>query len=204
MKTRLVVICLLVITVVFPLCKKSVDAQQLLLGKWKVDSVQVRTLVNNQIEYQTGYKPSSDYYDFRTQDTLYLDWMSQHYTISYRLVSLHGRSIIQFTYSADTILNITKRSLVLKDPQGSDSKVFLTKQWLMVWDNILNSEQWRNSGQHGFSALWAFEFVLCHWFAILLINGTELMFLKFPYCWTPIHVANNKFCPLYIDYTGRI
>ena len=108
-------------------CKKSTDTPGMLIGKWKVDSVQLRTVINSQIIYQTIYKPSLDYYDFRTDKKRYIYWMSNYDTTSYEIVSLNGRSLIQYTYSADTIRTLTNNSLIFTSPQGNDSRLFLTK-----------------------------------------------------------------------------
>jgi hypothetical protein len=103
------------------------DTQSLLIGKWKVDSVQLRTVVNNEIVYQTIYKPSLDYYDFRADKKRYVYWMSNYDTTTYKIVSLNGKSLIQYSSSADTIRTLTNKSLIFISPQGSDSRLFLTK-----------------------------------------------------------------------------
>ena len=128
MKKTLLLVVLFMIVTGLTFCKKSVSVQERLIGKWKIDSVQLRMSINNQIEYQTISKPSSDYYDFRTDNKLYRLWMNHYDTIPYSLVSLQGRSIVQYpVHSADTILDLTSRSLIFKAPQGSDSKIFLSK-----------------------------------------------------------------------------
>lgn len=118
---------LLTITLGYSFCKKAMDTQGLLIGKWKVDSVQLRTVINSQIIYQTIYKPSLDYYDFRTDKKRYIYWMSNYDTTSYEIVLLNGRSLIQYAYSADTIRTLTYNSLIFTSPQGSDTRLFLTK-----------------------------------------------------------------------------
>ena len=84
-------------------------------------------LINNQLVYQTIYKPSSDYYDFRTDNKLYRLWMTRYDTVSYNIISLNGKSLVQYHYGADTIISLTNHSLIFKDPQGSDSKIFTSK-----------------------------------------------------------------------------
>jgi hypothetical protein len=108
-------------------CKKSIDIQDALIGKWKIDSVQLRRFINNEIVYQTIYSPTADYYDFRSDDKLYRFWMTSYDTLAYTIVSLNGKSLVQYVYSADTIISLTNHSLIFKDPQGSDSKIFLSK-----------------------------------------------------------------------------
>ncbi|MDP4265424.1 MAG: hypothetical protein Q8941_23065, partial [Bacteroidota bacterium] len=96
-KTRLAIIFLLAITYTFSYCKKSSEIQGSLIGKWKVDSVQLKTVVNYQIIYHTIYKPVSDYYKF-SNDSLYVYWMSIYYPpIYYKTLSINGQSVIQYT-----------------------------------------------------------------------------------------------------------
>ena len=121
------ILLLLLITLSLSFCKKTTDTQAPIIGKWKVDSVQLRTVINSQVIYQTIYKPSLDYYDFRIDKKRYIYWMSRYDTTSYEIVSLNSRSLIQYTYSADTIRTLTKNSLIFTSPQGNDSRLFLTK-----------------------------------------------------------------------------
>ncbi len=123
----LVMFLLIAMTLGLSFCKKSTDTQGLLIGKWKVDSVQLRTVINSQIIYQTIYKPSSDYYDFRADQKRYTYWMTNYDTTSYEIVLLNGSSLIQYRSSADTIRTLTNNSLIFTSPQGSDSRLFLTK-----------------------------------------------------------------------------
>ena len=54
--------------------------------------------------------------------------MTTYYdTVSYNIISLNGKSSVQYSYSADTILSLTTHSLIFKDQQGSDSKIFFSK-----------------------------------------------------------------------------
>ena len=82
---------------------------------------------NNQLVYQTIYKPPGDYYDFRSDNKLYRLWMTTYDTVSYNVISSNGMSLVQYSYSADTIVSITNRSLIFKDPQGGDSKIYFSK-----------------------------------------------------------------------------
>src|SRR5438876_933469 len=107
---------LLTVTMEYSFCKKAKDTQSLLIGKWKVDSVQLRTVVNSEIIYQTIYKPSLDYYDFRTDKKRYIYWMSNYDTSAYEIVLLNGSSLIQYAYSADTIRTLTYKSLIFTSP----------------------------------------------------------------------------------------
>ena len=118
---------LIIITLGLSFCKKAMDTQGLLIGKWKIDSVQLRTVINNEIVYQTIYKPSLDYYDFRADQKRYIYWMSNYDTTTYKIVSFGGRALIQYVYSADTIRTLTNNSLIFTSPQGNDSRIFLTK-----------------------------------------------------------------------------
>ena len=127
MKKAKVFLVLFAITIGLTFCKKSVDIQDTIIGKWKIDSVQLRRFINNEIVYQTIYRPSADYYDFRRDDKLYRLWMTSYDTVSYTIVSLNGKSLLQYAYSADTIISLTTHSLIFKDPQGGDSKIFLSK-----------------------------------------------------------------------------
>ena len=127
MNKSLSITLILVLTLGLTFCKKSMDVPGMLMGKWKIDSVQLRTLVNSQLVYQTIYKPSSDYYDFRSDNKLYRLWMTSYDTVSYNTISFNGQSLVQYSYSADTIISITNHSLIFKDPQGSDSKIFFSK-----------------------------------------------------------------------------
>lgn len=128
MKTNLFLVVVFFIVTASTFCKKSTSVHEMLIGNWKIDSIQLRMSINNQIVYQTIHKPSADYYDFRTNNKLYRRWMNNHDTVPFSLVSLNGRSIVQYPYyGADTIVEITNRYLILKAPQGSDSKIFLSK-----------------------------------------------------------------------------
>ena len=128
MKKNLYLVVVFFIVTALAFCKKSTSVHESLIGNWKIDSIQLRMSINNQIVYQTIHKPSADYYDFRTNNKLYRRWMNNYDTVSFSLVSLNGRSIVQYPYySADTIVEITNRYLILKAPQGSDSKIFLSK-----------------------------------------------------------------------------
>jgi len=126
MKKNLVFL-IVTISIGLAFCKKSPDVQDRLIGKWKIDSVQLRMFINNQIVYQTIYKPSLGYYDYRSDHKLYRFWMTTYDTVSYSIGSVNGKSLVQYTYSADTIISLTNHSLIFKDPQGSDSKIFLSK-----------------------------------------------------------------------------
>lgn len=106
-------------------CKKAADIPGMLTGKWKIDSVQLRMLINTLVSYQTIYKPSSGYYDFRVDNKLYRLWMTNYDTVSYKILSLNGKSLIQYMHSADTIMSLTKHSLIFKDPEGATVKSFL-------------------------------------------------------------------------------
>ena len=129
MRKQIGIILFLTTAVVLAFCKKSVDNSTLLIGKWKIDSVQLRMVFNNQVIYQTVYKPSFDYYDFRADNKLYRLWMAQYDTVLYNIVSLNNKSLIHYqnNNSDDTIITLTRNSLIFKNPQGNDSKIFLTK-----------------------------------------------------------------------------
>jgi hypothetical protein len=58
---------------------------------------------------------------------LYRYWANMYDTISYQIVSQNGKSLIHYNFSADTILTLTNGTLIFKNPQGSDSKIFFTK-----------------------------------------------------------------------------
>jgi hypothetical protein len=115
--------CLFVLT----FCKKSSDTHGMLVGKWKVDSAQLLRYINNQFVYETIYKPSTDYYDYRTDNRLYRFWHGNFDTVSYSLKDLNGRTLIDYGYSADTIISLTGNQLLFKNPQGSDCKIYFTK-----------------------------------------------------------------------------
>lgn len=111
----------------FSYCRKSSNDSSSITGKWKLDSVQLRMAYPDRIEYTTIYKPTTDYYDFRTDNKLYRLWMGTYDTISYQITTLNSKSLIQYPGSADTIIVLTEKSLIVKAPQGSDSKLFLSK-----------------------------------------------------------------------------
>lgn len=126
MKTiYLILFSLLIITLSY--CSKSNGVPSSIIGKWKVDSVQLRYSFPDHVEYVTIYKPTADYYDFRADNKLYRYWMGNYDTITYQMTTLNNKSLIQYPGTADTILTLTANYLTVKDPQGSDSKIFLAK-----------------------------------------------------------------------------
>lgn len=128
MQSRLLFALLLTLTLGLTFCKKSNDNNTgTVTGRWKVDSVQLRQVVSGQIVYQTFYIPTADYYDFRQDNKLYRYWISIYDTIPYQVTSLNGRTLIKYPGTADTIVILNNKSLVLKNPQGNDSKLFLSR-----------------------------------------------------------------------------
>lgn len=111
----------------FSYCHKGTDGSSSILGKWKIDSVQLRMAFPDHIEYMTIYKPASDYYDFRSDNKLYRLWMGTYDTINYQVIPINNKKLIQYPGTADTILTLTGHSLLVKNPQGSDSKIFMSK-----------------------------------------------------------------------------
>lgn len=108
-------------------CSKE-TTQERIIGIWRIDSVQLRVFINNQVVYSTILRPSGDYYDFRTDNNLYRRWQGNLDTAGYTLGSTGDKQWIKYAYSsADTILTLTSNQLLLKNPQGSDSKIFLSK-----------------------------------------------------------------------------
>lgn len=87
MKKSLVFL-IFMISIGLAFCKKSFDVQDMLIGKWKIDSVQLRRFINDHVVYQTIYKPSVDYYDFRSDNKLYRLWMTTYDTVPYSIGSV--------------------------------------------------------------------------------------------------------------------
>ncbi|MFN8289485.1 MAG: hypothetical protein U0U70_04465 [Chitinophagaceae bacterium] len=128
MNSRPLVVLLLALLPGLTFCNKPNETNTgSVAGKWKVDSVQLRQVVAGHIEYQTIYVPAADYYDFRADRQLYRYWMGIYDTVPYEIAGLNGRTLIKYPGTADTILVLTNRSLVVKNPQGNDSKLFLSR-----------------------------------------------------------------------------
>lgn len=128
MNSRPLVIVLLALLPGLTFCKKPNETNRgSVAGKWKADSVQLRQVFTGHIEYQTIYVPAADYYDFRADRQLYRYWMGIYDTVPYEIAGLNDRTLIKYPGTADTILVLTDRSLVVKNPQGNDSKLFLSR-----------------------------------------------------------------------------
>ena len=110
-------------------CKKSNDNKGELVGKWKLDSIQLRTVSSGQEIYATIYKPSQDYYDYRSDDKLYRYYNSRYDTVPYQQVIIDGNLYIKYTPTGtDSIKVLTRQSLIFTAPQGGVSKLFFTRK----------------------------------------------------------------------------
>ncbi len=119
--------CLLLLS-----CKKTEKAADLLLGKWYIDSIQIRQNFGNGIIYITVNRfPSKiDYWDYRNDNKLYRFQRNYYDTLAYAVqTDANGQQYVQYNvYGADSIKLLTSTNLIFIDPQGSASKLFFTKQ----------------------------------------------------------------------------
>lgn len=124
---KLFMVILILTTFAFVYCKKSKETPESLVGKWLLDSVQIKTVVNNQIEYQTILRSRTDYYDYRADNKLYRYMNNVYDTLAYQLVLQNGKSLIKYNFSADTIIAHTKGLLILTNALGGGSKFFFNR-----------------------------------------------------------------------------
>ena len=127
-KVTMTIISLIYLFIVVSACKKTQIIQTSIIGKWKLDSLQLSGYINNQPTFQTVYRPTNDYYDFRADSVLQI-YVNQIYdTRKYSIVSENGNQLIRYSRaSSDTIKALTSNSLIFTNPQGLYSKYFFTK-----------------------------------------------------------------------------
>src|SRR6058998_2479274 len=93
-------------------CSKRGDTNEQLIGKWRLDSIQVwMPDANNIPKVVTIYSSSTDYYDFRDDLRLYRFFKSRYDTIPYTLEKNgSGAWLIRYgtPTSADTIQSLSK------------------------------------------------------------------------------------------------
>jgi hypothetical protein len=111
-------------------CNKSADPAEDVIGKWRLDSIQ--TWMSDPTrgpQPVTIYKPSSDYYDFRSDSYLYRHFKSRYDTLPYALEKSNGVWLIRYglIFSADTIQSLSDHSLIIMNPQGGRSKLIFSR-----------------------------------------------------------------------------
>ena len=124
---NLLMVILIVTTFAFLYCKKTNETTESLLGKWEMDSIQVRAIINNQVEYHTILRTRTDYYDYRADNKLYRYMNNVYDTLPYQLVSQNGKSLIKYNFSTDTVIALTKGTLIFTNNLGGGSKFFFTR-----------------------------------------------------------------------------
>jgi hypothetical protein len=120
---------LLLITISLTCCKKSTETQASLIGKWKIDSIQLLFVTNGQGVFQTISKPNFDYNDYRIDNRLYRYYNGRYDTIPYEQEEINGNLFIKYAQRiTDTVKLLTNESLIFVNPQGGASKYFCTRQ----------------------------------------------------------------------------
>jgi hypothetical protein len=109
-------------------CTKNTTEVQL-TGKWKLDSLQLLTYTNGIVNFETFYRPATDYYNFGIDNKLYRHLFSAFDTVPYELISLNGQQYIKYAGRiTDTIKTLTSHSLLFINPQGGSTKFYFSKQ----------------------------------------------------------------------------
>jgi hypothetical protein len=120
---------LLLLSVGLNSCKKATDSKASIIGKWKIDSVQLLFVTNGQGVFQTIYKPALDYNDYRNDNKIYRYYSGIYDTIPYEQTEINGNLFIKYAQRiTDTVKTLTNEALIYVNPQGGASKYFCTRQ----------------------------------------------------------------------------
>ena len=122
------IILFFVSTILLNSCNKDSPVVQL-TGKWKLDSLQLLTYTSGQGNFETFYRSTTDFYDFRNDNKLYRYLFSAFDTVPYETTSLNGQLYIKYAGRiTDTVKTLTSQSLIFVNPQGGSTKFCFTKQ----------------------------------------------------------------------------
>ncbi|MBI3718370.1 MAG: hypothetical protein HY252_07215 [Sphingobacteriales bacterium] len=125
----------LVLAVFITACKKSSSSNDGgtiqtpidLVNKWNLDSVQFYTTFNGQTVYNTDYRSTTDYYDFRVNGYVYILFKNSKDTANYEYVAAaDGKKYIRYnSILADTIVTLNSTTLILNS--SPNKRIFFHK-----------------------------------------------------------------------------
>lgn len=98
-----------------------------LVNKWNLDSVQYSTTFNGQTVYNTNYRSTTDYYDFRVDGNVYILYNGAKDTANYEYVAAaDGKKYIRYNLIlADTIVTLSNTTLILNS--SPNKRIFFHK-----------------------------------------------------------------------------
>ncbi|RTL61067.1 MAG: hypothetical protein EKK37_02615 [Sphingobacteriales bacterium] len=123
------------LAVLITACKKSsssytggtIQTPVDLVNKWSLDSVQFYTTFNGQTVYNTDYRSTTDYYDFRSNGNVYMFFKNSRDTANYEYVAgSDGKKYIRYNLIlTDTIITLNSTTLILNS--SPNKRIFFHK-----------------------------------------------------------------------------